>query len=134
MNNIFSIEIDTNLKVGDSYKFKKYELVFQNISGKVEKNYNSVIGKFILKDIKNDIIYLNPEIRIYENPPMITSEASIKNNFFYDNYITMSNIDRSDYYNIKFQKKPFMMWIWLSVIFVSVGGFFRLFTNENKSY
>ncbi|MAJ65965.1 MAG: cytochrome C biogenesis protein [Candidatus Pelagibacter sp.] len=127
LNNIFSIEIDTNLKVGDSYKFKKYELVFQNISGKVEKNYNSVIGKFILKDIKNDIIYLNPEIRIYENPPMITSEASIKNNFFYDNYITMSNIQGGEYYNIRFQKKFMMLWIWISALVMAFGGLLRVF-------
>ena len=46
----------------------------------------------------------------------------------------MSNIDRSDYYNIKFQKKPFMFWIWLSVILISFGGFLRLFEYENKNY
>ena len=48
-----------------------------------------------------------------------------------DYYLTMSNIDRSDYYNIKFQKKPFMIWIWISVIFISLGGFLRVFKNEN---
>ena len=40
-----------------------------------------------------------------------------------DYYLTMSNIDRSDYYNIKFQKKPLMAWIWISVIMIVVGGF-----------
>ena len=127
LNNIFSIEIDTNLKVGDSYKFKKYELIFKNISGKVEKNYNSVIGKFILKDIKGNIFYLNPEIRVYEHPPMITSEASIKTKFFYDNYITMSNIQGGEYYNIRFQKKFMMIWIWISTLIIALGGLLRVF-------
>ena len=47
---------------------------------------------------------LKPEIRIYDNPETLTYEASIQTNFLRDYYLTMSNIDRSDYYNIKFQK------------------------------
>ena len=77
---------------------------------------------------------LYPEIRIYENPSTITYEASIRSGLLKDYYITMSNIDRSDYYNIKFQKKPFMMWIWISVIFISLGGFLRFFKNAKKDY
>ena len=44
-----------------------------------------------------------------------------------DIYLTMSNISRSDYYNIKFPVKPFMIWIWLSAITISIGGFLRIF-------
>ena len=65
-------------------------------------------------------------------PNTITYEASIRTGLLKDYYITMSNIDRSDYYNIKFQKKPFMIWIWISVIFISFGGFIRLFKNAKK--
>ena len=64
---------------------------------------------------------------IYEKPSTLTYEASIRTMLLKDYYITMSNIDRSEYYNIKFQKKPFMVWIWISVIFISMGGFIRLF-------
>ena len=77
---------------------------------------------------------MKPEIRIYENPSTLTYEASIRFGLLKDYYITMSNIDRSDYYNIKFQKKPFMIWIWISVIFISLGGFLRLFKNEKKNH
>ena len=45
----------------------------------------------------------------------------------------MSNIDRSDYYNIKFQKKPLMAWIWISVIMIVVGGFLRIFSNAKNN-
>ena len=69
---------------------------------------------------------LKPEIRIYDNPKTLTYEASIQSNFLRDYYLTMSNIDRSDYYNIKFQKKPLMIWIWISVATLSLGGFLSL--------
>ena len=45
----------------------------------------------------------------------------------------MSNIDRSDYYNIKFQEKPLMIWIWISVAMLSFGGFLRLFNNAKNN-
>ena len=48
-----------------------------------------------------------------------------------DYYLTMSNIDRSDYYNIKFQKNPLCYGSGYP-LFYFIGGFLRLFKNEKK--
>ena len=48
---------------------------------------------------------------------------------FQSYYLTI-DIDRSDYYNIKFQKKPLMIWIWISVTTLSLGGLLSFFRNE----
>jgi len=45
----------------------------------------------------------------------------------------MSNIDRSEYYNIKFQEKPLMIWIWISVVMLSFGGLLSLFRNAKNN-
>ncbi len=133
LNHNFSFEKDFNLKLGDKKKFDDYIIEFENINLEEFKNYKSVVGKFNIKNYsKNLNLVLNPEIRIYENPSTLTYEASIRSGLLKDYYITMSNIDRSEFYNIKFQKKPFMMWIWISVIFISIGGFMRLFRDEKK--
>ena len=82
------------------------------------------------KDIKFSAKFeIYPEIRIYENPSTITYEASIRSGLLKDYYITMSNIDRSEFYNIKFQKKPLMIWIWISVAMLVFGGLLRIFKN-----
>ena len=97
-------------------------------------NYKAIIGELkINNNITGEKNILNPEIRIYENPQTLTYEASIKTNIFRDYYLTMSNIDRSEYYNIKFQKKPLMIWIWISVIMISFGGFLRIFKNAKHN-
>ena len=83
--------------------------------------------------MNGEIKTLKPEIRIYDKPKTLTYEAAIKTNFLKDYYITMSNIDRSEFYNIKFQKKPLMIWIWLSVICLALGGFLRTFQNAKNS-
>ena len=135
LNYNFSIEKDFNLKVGEKKIFENYSIEFQNLRLEDFKNYKAVIGEFnISKSDENLNQSLFPEIRIYEKPSTITYEASIRSDLLKDYYITMSNIDRSEYYNIKFQKKPFMMWIWISVIFISLGGFLRFFKNAKKYY
>ncbi len=135
LNYNFSLEKDFNLKLGEREKFDNYSLEFKDLRLKDFKNYKAVIGEFKINNSQKNLDQsLYPEIRIYENPSTITYEASIRSSLLKDYYITMSNIDRSDYYNIKFQKKPFMMWIWISVIFISLGGFLRLFQNAKKNY
>jgi len=134
LNNIFTIEKDYNIKLGETKKFENYSIKLQNLEVKNFKNYQAVIGEI---EIKNDNLnrsnILKPEIRIYDNPRTLTYEASIKTSISKDYYLTMSNIDRSDYYNIKFQKKPLMMWIWVSVIMIVFGGFLRIFINAKHN-
>ncbi len=135
LNYNFSYEKDFNLKIGEKKFFNNYSLEFKDLQLKDFQNYKSIIGEFKINNTKENLEnFLYPEIRIYENPSTLTYEASIRTGLFKDYYITMSNIDRSDYYNIKFQKKPFMMLIWVSVIFVSLGGFMRVFKSAKKNY
>ncbi len=134
LNDIFSLEKDYNIKLGETKKFENYSIQLQNLDLKNYKNYQAVIGKLEIKNINsNQTNILNPEIRIYDKPKTLTYEAAIKSSLIKDYYLTMSNIDRSDYYNIKFQKKPLMAWIWISVIMIVVGGSIRLFSNEKNN-
>ena len=134
LNYNFSSEKDFNFKLGDTKQFENFSIKFQKLQQKEFKNYTAVVGKFKIKDLqKKSEQFLNPEIRIYKNPSTLTYEASIRTGLLRDYYITMSNIDRSDYYNIKFQKKPFMIWIWISAIMISLGGFVQLTLKKNEN-
>ena len=133
INHQFSLEEDFNLKVGEIKKTDNYEINFKNIKIKQSKNYKAVIGNFELTNLKNNLVqYLDPEIRIYSNPETLTYEAAIKTKMTSDLYLTMSNVSRSEYYNIKFQNKPFMVWIWISAIMVALGGFVQLTLKKNE--
>ena len=134
LNNIFSVEKDYNIKLGETKNFGNYSIELQNLEIEKFSNYKAVIGLLEIKNNKNNKKnILKPEIRIYENPQTLTYEAAIKTSVLKDYYLTMSNIDRSDYYNIKFQKKPLMIWIWISVIMIALGGFLRLFQNAKHN-
>ena len=134
LNDIFSIEKDYNIKLGETKNFNNYSIKLQNLEQENFPNYKAVIGELEINNKKtNKKNILKPEIRIYENPQTLTYEAAITSNALKDYYLTMSNIDRSEYYNIKFQKKPLMIWIWISVIMIVFGGFLRLFQNAKNN-
>ena len=130
LNHNFSVEKDFNLKLGETKKMENYEFFLQDLELNQHKNFKAVVGKLKVSNLlTNEKRILKPEIRIYDNPQTLTYETSIQTNFFRDYYLTMSNIDRSDYYNIKFQKKPLMIWIWISAFMISIGGFLSTFRN-----
>ncbi len=127
LNHNFSVEKDFNLKIGETKQIDNFKFHLKDLKLVQDTNYKAVIGSLKVNDLltKEERV-LKPEIRIYDNPQTLTYEASIQTNFIRDYYLTMSNIDRSDYYNIKFQKKPLMIWIWISVAMLSLGGFLSL--------
>ena len=128
LNNIFSTEVITNLKIGETFKSKNLSINFQSIDQKDEQNFKSLIGKFEINSSKDESIILKPELRIYNQPNIITSEADIKISLLKDRFITMNSVQNQNYFNIRYQVKPFMIWIWISVLLISFAGissFFR---------
>ena len=128
-NSIFSKEIITNLKIGDTYKNDNLEIVFKDLKKEKKINYISYIGIFSIKDENFDSI-LKPELRIYNQPNIITSEADIKVTLFQDNFITINTVKNEDYFNVRYLVKPFMLWIWISVLLISFGGLMSLFNKK----
>ena len=133
INHIFSLETNFNIKAGEKKETENYIIKFENLKTYEENNYKSLVGNFKIFNKKNFTSEnLSPEIRFYNQPETLTYEASIKSGFFSDTYLTMSNISSSDIFNIKFQKKPFMNFIWFSVIIISIGGILNFFNRKNK--
>ena len=131
LNHNFSREYDLNIKVGDTKKIGDMEINFKDLKIEKRENYNVIIGNFNIFDLKKNYEKkLEPEIRIYDNPQTLTFESAIKTNFKQDLYLTMSNIDGSEFYNVKFQTKPFMLWIWLAAFLTASGGLFRIFKKK----
>ena len=90
----------------------------------------SIIAYFEIKDEKGKTIELKPEIRIYNQPVIITSEADIKTTLLADTFLVMNLVKGKEYFNIRYQVKPFMIWIWISVLLLSLGGLMSLLKKK----
>ena len=132
-NNIFSNEVITNLKVGQTFKAENLVINFQSVEKKSEKNFQAIVGKFEIKELNNKSVILNPELRVYNQPNIVTSEAAIKTNLLKDRFITMNLVSNQDYFNIRYQDKPFMIWIWLSVLLISFAGLLSLIKKRYET-
>ena len=129
-NSILSSEIITNMKVGEKYNYSKGEIFFKKIEERKGSNFNSIIAYFEVKDLKGRMVELKPEIRIYNQPIIVTSEADIKTTLLEDKFIVMNLVKGNEYFNIRYQVKPFMVWIWISVLLLSLGGAMGLFKTR----
>ncbi len=129
-NNIFSTEIITNLKIGETYQSEKFQIKFEKLDKRNVNNYEAVVGTFKIKYMDKDVDILQPELRIYNQPNIMTSEADIKTNLFNDKFITMNLVQNQKHFNVRYQIKPFMIWIWFSVLLISLGGLISLLKKK----
>ena len=125
-NNLFSSETITNLKVGETFENSDTKIVFESVNQKQEKNYKSIIANFNIYNSNGDKDKLSPELRIYNQPIIVTSEADIKTTIMKDKFIVINLVQNQEFFNVRYQVKPFMLWIWLSVILISIGGFLSI--------
>ena len=130
LNSFFSTELTTNLKVGEKITFDEGIIVLVSTESKKYKNYQSIVGNFKIEDNEKKTIILKPELRIYNQPYTITSEADIKTTLYSDKFLVMSLVKDNEYFNIRYQIKPFMVWIWISTLIIASGGVYSLFRKN----
>ena len=132
MNAVLSREITTNLKVGEEINFNDNKIKFENIEINDVKNYKKLTAFFTIQENSSNFLF-KPEIRIYNQPVIITSEADIKTNIFMDRFLVINLIKEDyEYFNVRYQEKPLMIWIWLSVLLIIFGGLPNLLIKNEK--
>ena len=133
LNGLFSNEFNANMKVGEERKFNDKVIKLNSVNVRDIDNYKSLKANFEIKN-QNSFIQLSPEVRIYQQPFTITSEADIKTTLFSDNFLVFNILKDDGYYNVRYQYKPVMIWIWISTILISIGGLLSLIKKNEKKY
>ena len=128
LNSIFSEEVSVNLKTGQERQVSKYLIKFEKISKVEIDNYTSLKAEIEVSQSDKKLKFY-PELRLYKVPETITSEADIKTNLLNDNLVVVNYLKDTDYLNIRYQKKPFMLLIWSSAILLGIGGLLGLRKN-----
>ena len=129
-NGILAKEYSTNMKVGDERLFLNRTIKFESLKVSQKSNYKSLIGKFKIS-YDNNYLILTPEIRIYNQPKTLTSEADIKSTIYADNFLVFNVLKNDGFFNVRYQYKPFMIWIWISVILLATGGLLSYFKKND---
>ena len=123
-SNAFSVEKDVRMESGSKVEAGDY--VF-HLDGMAEvKGPNYISTKAIVHVYAPDgerVATLHPEKRIYTVQGMPMTEASIDEGLFRDLYVAMGEpIKGSNAWAMRVYYKPFIMWIWMGVLVMALGG------------
>ena len=124
----WEIEDIRNIEVGERFYLRSYEILFKDVNYSSEKNFKKVSGSFEVMHNKKIVGTLLPEKRLYPSRNEVTTEASIKPTLFNDFYMVLGNKLGENTWVVRTYIKPFISFIWIGVILMSIGGFVSLMT------
>ena len=131
-SSVWQEEKITQMKVNDKTVIKNYNIVFKEIIKIEGANYYAIQGNFWIYNKKNQIITtLKPENRFYPATNNSTTEASIHTNLLRDLYIVIGDGNINDGWVVRIYYNPLVIWIWIGVAIIFIGGLFALRKNLN---
>ena len=118
----YSIEKDIRLTPGESYTMGEYTFTFNGVDTIKGPNYTAYRGD--VDAIQNGVVINNmhPEKRTYLVQKMPMTEAAIDAGFTRDLFVALGEDLGKDAWSFRIYHKPFIRWIWLGTIIMSIGG------------
>ncbi|MCP4187869.1 MAG: heme lyase CcmF/NrfE family subunit [Gammaproteobacteria bacterium] len=126
LTSLYNQEKDLRMAPGDSYSVAGYDFQFNGVKVQDVDNYRSTKGSFTVTAESGDfMVELQPEKRIYRVQQMPMTEAAIDAGFTRDLFIALGEpLDDKGAWAVRIYYKPFIRWIWLGAIIMSLGGLF----------
>jgi len=118
----FDIEKDARMSPGQEIQLNDYLFRFDGVADHKGPNYNAQRGTVRVFREGKEIAVLHPEKRTYlvQSKPM--TEAGIDAGFMRDIYVSLGESLGNGDWAVRLYYKPFVRWIWLGGILISIGG------------
>ena len=118
-----SVEKTLRMAPGDHLEIGEYRFEFLESGHITGPNYVADATRFAIYQDGEKIGELMPEKRRYNASGQVMTEADIDVTLMRDLYVSMGEPLKDGAWGMRIQVKPFMRWVWLGAIFMSVGGF-----------
>ena len=127
----YSNEIELILKPGEKVEFINKEIEFLGIKDVEGPNYTSKTAEIKAFDNKS-FLNIKTEKRTYFPSGQVTTEAGIDTGLFKDFYVSLGDNFKEDSWSFRLQSKPFIRWIWLGALLITLGTFISGFNLMRK--
>ena len=127
----YSNEIELILKPGEKVEFINKEIEFLGIQDVQGPNYISKTAEIQASDDKS-LLNIKTEKRTYFPSGQVTTEAGIDTGLFKDFYVSLGDNFKEDSWSFRLQSKPFIRWIWLGALLITLGTFISGFKLMRK--
>jgi cytochrome c-type biogenesis protein CcmF len=129
-SSVWQKEKIVKMNINDETFIHDYKIIFKEVKKNIGPNYIALQGNFLIYTKNNQLIAeLKPENRFYPVAQNSTTEASIHTNIFRDLYIVLGDGDINNGWIIRIYYNPLVIWIWIGVVAIFVGGLFSLKKN-----
>ena len=140
LSNQLSLEKTTAMTPGQSYTLGKYHFKLDDLQVGAENNYQKTQAAFSVTKNLQQVASLHSEKRFYPARQTTTTEAGIKPGFLKDIYVTIgeplsenNSQSNNDAWSFRMQIKPFVRWIWLGTLLMSLGGIIAISDRRYKN-
>ena len=114
------------MKPGASVDIAGFTLKFRGTGPGRGANYREDVGVFDVTSGSKSITTLNPAKRIYDQPPVPTTEAGIYNAWGGDLYVVLGDAQTDGGYAVRLYFNPLVRLIWLGALVMVLGGMLSL--------
>ncbi|MFU8815326.1 MAG: heme lyase CcmF/NrfE family subunit [Pseudomonadales bacterium] len=116
-----SVEKDLRMSPGQEEALDALSIRFEGMGVRQGPNFVAERGTFLITE-GNRQYYLYPEKRRYLASDQVMTEAAINARFTRDVYISLGEPLGDGDWAVRLQHKPFVRWIWLGALFMTLGG------------
>jgi len=132
ITSLYSIEKDVRLEPNQSYQINQYRFEFLGVEQKQVDNYLASEGVIKVYEDAQLLTTLYPQKRTYLSQAMPMTEAGIDAQLSRDLFVALGEKLDETAWSLRIQYKPFIRWIWLGAILMSIGGIITLLQRRTK--
>ena len=97
--------------------------MFEGVEDTTGANYRAATGRLTVTREGVPVALMEPEKRIYLVQKMPMTEAAIDAGLFRDLFVALGEpLGEKGAWSVRIYHKPFIRWIWLGAIIMSLGG------------
>lgn len=134
MTSLYSVQRDVRMEPGDVAQVAGYEFEFRGMRVVQGPNYLADQGSIVVTKNGRPINELTPEKRRYVASGQTMTEAAIDGRLMRDLYVALGEPLKGDAWAVRVYVKPFVRWIWLGGLLISIGGLLAVLDKRYRRY
>jgi len=134
MTSLYSVQRDIRMEPGDVTQVSGYQFEFRGMREVQGPNYFADQASIFVTKNDRYINELTPEKRRYVASGQTMTEAAIDGRLMRDLYVALGEPLKGDAWAIRVYVKPFVRWIWLGGLLISIGGLLAVLDKRYRRY
>lgn len=133
LTTLYNLEKDARIEPGDVIESGGYSFHFEEIRSVEGPNYSAREAVVRVSIGERTVAILYPQKRRYHARDQMMTEAGISGGLWRDLYVSLGEPLEGGAWAVRVHIKPFVRWIWLGSLLMSLGGLWAMVDKRYRS-